>query len=293
MIEKIESIQSIKPTFFETFASEQTKLTHRQDLILKDDRLKGIHFEPHYLDLPSPKTTTNLIIDIADSIESMKSLLIKMDLEYQKEISDSTIESQKKFNALLKSKRESTQELADWGYFEKIATGLLSGFTIAIGASMIAASTPFSLVVGTSLALSGGLSLTAIGLEAFGVDTSYTHPISLAGLAVGVIATAVGGYLNPNLFKDSLFGTLASSKVLFSGITNIAKGYTETQQSEIDAALALQQKHQEILRMNHEKLWTELSYMVQKLNVFEQASKLIKQQEDLKYQYVQSMVTQG
>jgi hypothetical protein len=263
-----------------------------QDLAIEQD-LRHLRFEPSISTLPHPKSIAEILIQITDVTEDIKRTLLKSDIDHQRGLSEDMTESQKKFHELLKRKRENATTLAEYGYFERMMNGFLSVFSIGVGTFMTMTMAPPLAIGGTFLIGSGAMTLASLAMESFGVDESITKPIQLAGLGIGATATILAGYLNPSLYQNAVFAALEGSKTIFSGVSKIAIGMVEKTSSEIEADLADQKTQEELIRLAFEKVIQEVSQMTKKLNVSEEASRMIRQQEELKYQYINSVHTQG
>lgn len=291
MIELHEIKKTVSPAESAFIISDRERLQTQQEIKL--EKIKLATFEPTISLLPKPKSSAELLIELADIAETVKNNLLKIELKEQKTLSESIIETQKKFQKILKEKREHASSMANYGYLERLISGLFSALSIGTGAVMASTLSPTLVIGGSFFILSGSLSLSAIGLESLGADPSITRPLSISGLAVGILATAIGGYLNPQLVKNSLVATLETSQVFFSGVCSIALGSSEKKIHELESDLTTQRHHQEVHRQQQEKIAIELSELVKKLNVSEQASNLLKQQQDLKNLYINSMLIQG
>ncbi len=244
------------------------------------------------IEIAKPKSLAELMILFTNKTEELKTSLLKADIEHQHHLHESIVDSQKQFQEFLKKKRENAATASDIAYFEKIATGFLSAVSIGVGGMMASTMLPPLMYGGAALIGSGTLSLSALALEALGVDSSITKSISLSGMIVGCAATAIGIYLNPSLMTNSAFTALETSKAIFYGINTITGSESERKQNELEVAIVEERKKQELHRFSQEKIMTEVTEMIDKLNVSRQASKIIAQQQRLMQQYIQDMVQQ-
>ena len=275
----------------ETFSLEKRALSTR-DQVLADSIRLSIREDSKSIDLEKPKSTAELMILFTDLSEDLKTRLLKSDIDHQRDLHETMVDTQKKFQELLKKKRDNASTAAEIAYFEKIATGFLSALSITVGGMMVSSLLPPFIYGGSFLIGSGALSLSALALESLGASESITKPISFAGMLVGMAATAVGAYLNPGVVSNSAFAALQASKAIFSGVNTITQSETERKSLELEAELSDERKKQEMQRLSQDKIMSEILDMVSKLNVSEQASKMIAQQQELSHQYIKEMVQQ-
>lgn len=257
-----------------------------KDKILQQDLSLEIRSSQNTLLVPEKQSTHELLLSLVDTTEDIKSSLLKADIEYQRSLGDEIIESQKRFQDLLKSMRINAAHIATTDYLEKVASGIFSLFSIGIGGMMAYSLVPSMVYAGASMITSGALSLASLGLEAIGVSDSITKPISLAGFTVGVLATAIGGYLNPAILRTGAMNALNVSKTIVAGAAQIAEGITDRNRSELEADTAQEKSKQDVQKLAQDKLAREILETVKELSCAEEASRLLRQQQELKNEII-------
>lgn len=280
--ENQRSAPILQTSVSENLGKRKAPQLSEEDRILQQDLIFAIRSSENTLLIPEKKSTNQLLLSLVDTTEEIKRSLLSADIEYQRCLGSEIIESQKKFQDLIKSMRINASHMATIDYYEKIASGLFSLFSIGVGSMMAYSMVPSMMYAGGALIVSGSLSLASLGLEAMGFSDSVTKPISLAGFTVGVIATAIGGHLNPAILRAGALSALNVSKAVVSGAGQIAEALADKKKSELEAETALEKAKQDTQKLAQDKLARELLETVKQLSCAEEASKLLRQQQELK-----------
>ena len=144
--------------------------------------------------------------------------------------------------------------------------------------------------------------ISVFDLFSIGIGPSSSH-------TVGPMIAAhqfVDGLEKSQLLKDTqriqvkLYGSLAltgkghaTDLAILNGLSGFASNYAEKASSSIEVDLTEQRKQQELTNHSHEETLRAITNAARDLNVSKEASRMLNQIEELKYQYLNSIQQQG
>jgi hypothetical protein len=264
-----------------------------QDQLLKDEldfarKPESSNFSS--LDLKSQEVS---LVNLVERAEQIQKALLEMALLEQKELGDIILKKQEEFGKYLAEKRKTAKSISDIHFLEKIASGIFSLFSVAIGAALISTMAPPAIYAGSLFASSGIITLAGLGLEGLGFDPSITKPIQMAGLTIGLISSLISGYINPELLTNHLFRAGQASLAIFTGVTTIASSLNEAKLEDIESHIAEKNKDKDLNKQQLEKIAQELSEMMHLGEVAKQAHEILKKEHELKLQYLSNQQQMG
>jgi hypothetical protein len=284
--------KAFNPATTQHLQQDQVMTDHQFDQLklnaLRQEIQKQVQIQP-----PQELSTQQLLIEFVNSTEAIKTALLKTTLEHERTLSDEGIDAQKALQRLLSERRKTAIMSQEVNNLANMATALLSIFTIAIGLSMATSGIAPMIIPGSMMATSGALSLAGLAMEAMGFDQNYAKTVSGVGLAVGMLTTAVTGYLHPDLISQSKLLTVATTQALITGIAEFAEAQIEMTGSNLDADKMEEKRKQELIRIEITRVFQDLKQVVGCLSNGEEVSKMLKQQQDLIYLYASLQQMQG
>lgn len=291
----ISPVSKNKPSA-ELFLQTQDKAPYSfstKDQLMQDDLLpattqEGSAFSS--LDLRKEEIT---LVHLVEQAEQIQNTLLQMAILEQKELGDLILKKQEEFGKFMAEKRKAAKELSSLHYLEKIASGIFSLFSVAIGAALISTMAPPAVYAGSLFAASGALTLTGLGLETLGFSSSITKPIQMAGLTVGIVSSLAAGYINPGLMTNHLLRAWQSSMAIFSGVATVATSISHSKIEDLEGSLAENNKDKEINQQKLEKVAQELLEATHLAEVAKQAHDILKKEHELKLQYLSNLQQQG
>ena len=283
-VEKSKEIQPVlTPAFRKDAFYSEVALTHVQEEVRR-----SVAIAP-----PRKKTSPELILEVARCTEALQRTLLESSLEHQKEISNETDQNQKEITRLLSERRKQMITLQNVEYAANFATAGLSIFSIGMGAALSVSPLPGASIPGSFMMASGGLSLSSMVLDYLGYDPTFTKTVSGIGVIVGMAATATAGYLNPGLFSIEPIKALLNIKSVISGLTLIATASQDAKAKMSEADLTTKRKEQELIKHKMTLVFENLKNIANLVSNTKEASEMLKKQQDLLYQCLNSNPLQG
>ena len=135
-------VKSLQPTA-EPLHVKEAELS-KQRVISKtviDDSFRPLltQAEESFDKISKPSSTAELLINLTDTVENLKSSILKFELQHQKDLIDNILTQQKKSFELIKNKNKTYEDLAKWNVFENIFKGILATASIIGGISLFSA----------------------------------------------------------------------------------------------------------------------------------------------------------